>query len=137
MFLIIAIGFYSAVASGYLISLFIQPAHERWVSQFEELPIASGGTVFLGDSITEGGSWHELSPESSVRNRGIGGVTTSGILARIDQIRHGQPGQIFLMIGTNDLGFGVSQADIVGNVRRIVDEIHDVSPHTEFYMQSV
>ena len=99
MFLIIAIGFYSAVASGYLISLFIQPAHERWVSQFEELPIASGDTVFLGDSITEGGSWHELFPESSVRNRGIGGVTTSGILARIDQIRHGKPGQIFLMIG--------------------------------------
>ena len=48
------------VATGGPMSLFlgsfIQPSHQRWVSQFEELPIQAGDIVFLGDSITEGGS---------------------------------------------------------------------------------
>ena len=87
-----AIWLVSGAASGYFISFFIQPAHERWVSQFEELAVTPGDTVFLGDSITEGGSWHELFPDSSVRNRGIGGDVTAGVLARIDQVRLGQPG---------------------------------------------
>jgi lysophospholipase L1-like esterase len=137
IFLAIAIALFAGAASGYVISIFIQPAHERWVSQFEELPIAPEDTVFLGDSITEGGSWHELFPDSQVRNRGIGGDVTAGVLERIEQVRQGQPGQVFLLIGTNDLAFGVTEAEIVANIRTIIDEIHAVSPQTEIYVQSV
>ena len=72
-----------------------------------------------------------------VRNRGIGGDVTAGVLARIEQVRHGQPAQVFLLIGTNDLSLGVTEADIVSNVREIVDEIHVGSPETEVYVQSV
>ena len=136
-FLAATIALFVAAASGYLIRLFIEPAHERWVSQFEELPIDPGDSVFLGDSITEGGSWHELFPESPVRNRGIGGDVTLGVLQRIDQVRRGRPGQVFLLIGTNDLAFGIPESEIVGNIQKIVSEIHAESEHTEVYVQSV
>ena len=46
-------------------------------------------------------------------------------------------GQVFLLIGTNDLAFGVAETDIVRNVRDIIDEIQAVSPQTEIYVQSV
>lgn len=137
VFLVIAIGGFYAVASGYFINLFIQPAHERRVSQFEVLPVLPGDTVFLGDSITEGGSWHELFPRSRVRNRGIGGDVTIGVLARVNQISRGAPSQVFLLIGTNDLAFGVAEADIVANVRSIIEEILEESPGTEIFVQSV
>ncbi len=122
---------------GFLLNAFIQPAHLRWVSQFEVLGVLPGDTVFLGNSITEGGSWHELFPETNVRNRGIGGDVTTGVLARIDQVRLGQPAQVFLLIGTNDLSIGISEADIVANIGRIVDEIHAASPQTNVFVQSV
>ena len=137
IFVVATIALFAAFASGYIIKQFIEPAHARWVSQFEALPVNPGDSVFLGDSITEGGSWHELFPEASVRNRGIGGDVTLGVLQRIDQVRQGQPGQVFLMIGTNDLAFGVPEDEIVGNTRKIIDEIHAVSEHTEIYVQSV
>jgi lysophospholipase L1-like esterase len=107
------------------------------VSQFEVLPVLPGDTVFLGDSITEGGSWHELFPESRVRNRGIGGDVTMGVLARVNQVSRGAPSQVFLLIGTNDLAFGIPEADIVANIRRIIDEILEESPRTEIFVQSV
>lgn len=137
LFLGCAAAVFLGATSGYFIKLFIEPAHERWVSQFEALPIASGDTVFLGDSITEYGAWHELFPESQVRNRGIGGDVTAGVLKRIDQVGLGQPGQVFLLIGTNDLAFGIDEDEIVGNVRKIVDALHAESPETDVYVQSV
>ena len=120
-----------------MIGLFALPTHERWVSQFEVIRVKPGDTVFLGDSITEGGSWHELFPESNVRNRGIGGDVTMGVIARLDQITDGQPAQIFLLIGTNDLFGGVSQTDIVANIIRIIEEVHDASPQTDVFVQSI
>lgn len=137
VFLLLLVGGFYAFASGYLIKLFIDPAHERWVSQFEVLPVTAGDTVFLGDSITEGGSWHELFPSINVRNRGIGGDVAQGVLARVKQVSQGMPGQVFLLIGTNDLGFGNAEPDVAADVRKIVDEIHKDSPETEVFVQSV
>ncbi|MEM8766265.1 MAG: GDSL-type esterase/lipase family protein [Pseudomonadota bacterium] len=135
--LVAAFGGYWALSSGYLIRLFIDPAHERWVSQFELLPVTGEHTVFVGDSITAGGAWHELFPDLQVVNRGIGGDVTTGVLARLPQIASGEPRQVFLLIGTNDLAFGVSEEEVVANVRRIVEEISAASPQTEIYVQSV
>jgi lysophospholipase L1-like esterase len=76
-------------------------------------------------------------PRSRVRNRGIGGDVTIGVLARVNQISRGAPSQVFLLIGTNDLAFGVAEADIVANVRSIIDEILEESPRTAIFVQSV
>jgi lysophospholipase L1-like esterase len=131
------IWFLSGGGVGLFVRYFIEPTHQRWLSQFEVLEVQPGDTVFLGDSITEGGSWHELFPESHVRNRGIGGDVTSGVLARLEQITKGRPAQVFLLIGTNDLAFGVPQDTIVRNVLEIIDEVHRASPQTEVFVQSV
>ena len=114
-----------------------EPLHARWVSQFELLPIQRADVVFLGDSITLGGAWHELLPEISVRNRGIGGDTTVGVLARLHQVVAGKPAAIFLLIGTNDLWMGVEVSTIVSNTQDIVSSIHANSPGTKVFVQSV
>jgi lysophospholipase L1-like esterase len=116
---------------------FIGPSHERWVSQFEDLPVQPGDIVFLGDSITEGGAWHELFPQVPVRNRGIGGDTTTGVLARLAQVTAGKPAQVFLLIGTNDLAMGTPVSEIAANIGKIVDQIMLASPDTAVFVQSV
>ena len=124
-------------ARGLILEYFIEPSHTRWVSQFEILPVQPGDIVFLGDSITAGGAWHELFPQSQVRNRGIGGDTTSGVLARLRQVTAGKPGQVFLLIGTNDLAVGTPIAEIADNIGKIVDQIRLASPDTIVFVQSV
>ncbi len=116
---------------------FIQPGHERWVSQFEIFPVKAGETVFLGDSITEFGAWDELFPNTNVRNRGIGGDVTMGVLARLAQVTRGKPEQVFLLIGTNDLAFGVKESQIIANIKEIVERIDIESPGTHVYVQSI
>jgi len=124
-------------ASELMQSIFVQPSYERLVSQFELLGVQPDDTVFLGDSLTEYGAWQELFPESNIRNRGIVGDTTTGLIARLDQAIEGQPAQVFLMIGTNDLFNGASQEEIVNNIVTIVDEIHETSPQTDIFVQSI
>ncbi len=133
----LVIWIWSGNALKYLMRFFIRPMYERWVSQFERFDVQPGDTVFLGDSITEGGSWHELFPHSNVRNRGIGGDVTAGVLTRLDRIITGQPAQLFLLIGTNDLSARVSQTEIVANIVEIVDRIRTESPPTEVFVQSI
>ena len=127
----------SGRASGLELIAAIELAHQRWVSQFEILEVGPGDTVFLGDSITEGGAWHELFPFSNVRNRGIGGDTTTGVMARLDQITRGRPKQVFLLIGANDLRLGTSPNVVVTNILAIVAQIHKASPQTQIFVQSV
>ena len=96
-----------------IVRAFLEGHHARQISAFEALPIAPDDVVFLGDSITEAGPWEELFPGIRVRNRGIGGDTTGGVLRRLEQVTSGGPAKVFLLIGTNDLGRGASEAEIV------------------------
>ncbi len=59
--------------------------------------------VMIGDSITEEGEWHEIFPETSILNRGIGSDTTYGVLKRLDSIINTQPDTAFIMLGINDI----------------------------------
>ena len=125
---------------GYLFvaqEVIVKPQYARAVTQFEQLPVQPGDTVFLGDSLTDFGAWHALFPESRTENRGIAGDDTAGVLARLDDVTAGKPGQVFLMIGTNDLTYGVDEAQIVANVEQIVATIRAESPETELFVQSL
>ena len=44
---------------------------------------------------------------------------------------------MFLLIGTNDLSAGISLAEIVRNVRALLDEIERRAPGTPVFVQSV
>jgi len=104
---------------------------------FESLPVIRGAIVFLGNSITERGMWHELLPGKKIMNRGIGGDNSFGVLARLQAIIDAKPSSIFLMIGINDLGRGLPVDVISSNYRRIIARVRAGSPKTKLFLQSV
>jgi lysophospholipase L1-like esterase len=120
-----------------LMRSFLQKHQARLVSAFEAFALVPDDIVFLGDSITEGGPWEELFPDLRVRNRGIGGDTSEGVLSRLEQITRATPAKVFLLIGTNDLFRGDSEDEIVANITEILDRLKQASPDTEVYLQSV
>ena len=109
----------------------------RKLRSFRELPVQTGDVVFLGDSLTSQGRWGEWFPGVPVRNRGISGDTTADVLARLGEVVRTAPAQIFLMVGTNDLGLGVRQEVVLENVAAIVTEIRRATPQTEIYLQTL
>jgi len=104
---------------------------------FETLPKSKKDIIFLGNSITDNCEWAELFGNPHIKNRGIGGDDTDGILERLNDITSGQPSKIFLMIGTNDLAYGKTVDYIVANYRKIITQIRQESPRTKIYIQSV
>ncbi len=106
-------------------------------SLLEKLPVDSTDIIFLGNSITNGGEWNELFPGLHVKNRGISGDRTYGVLERLRTILPGKPQKIFLMIGVNDLEHGASVDSVVAGIIRIVEQIKTESPSTTVYIQSL
>lgn len=90
--------------------------------------VESGGTVFFGDSITEYFDIDQYMSEiDNKHNCGIGGITSDILLHFIDEgVLKYQPNQVFLMIGTNDIGNTImaSPRDIALNVKEMVEIIH-------------
>jgi predicted alpha-1,2-mannosidase len=105
--------------------------------QFESLPNTPGEIIFLGNSITDQAEWHEMFGSLNVKNRGIGGDDTDGILDRLQEVTESMPAKIFIMIGTNDLAYGKSIDHVVINYRKILDTIAARTPETEIYIQSI
>jgi lysophospholipase L1-like esterase len=102
---------------------------------FDRLPIGPADIVFIGDSLVEGGPWHELLADARCKNRGIGGDTTQGVLDRIDALVAPQPAQVFLMVGVNDLLQGVPVETVIERYRLIVERVVARSPHTRLVIQ--
>lgn len=105
---------------------------------FETLPDTSGEIIFLGNSITDGAEWSELfGGDPRIKNRGIGGDDTDGVLERLDEVTSSKPAKVFIMIGTNDLAYGKSVDHVADNHKKIIAAIREASPSTRIYMQSV
>lgn len=97
-----------------------------------------GGTVFLGDSITDFFRINEYFHGVYVINRGISGDTTDGVLFRLpESVYQLKPSKVFLMIGTNDLGENKPEQDIVHNIGQIISAIQTNCPETKIYLESV
>lgn len=104
---------------------------------FESLPTSPEDIVMLGNSITDGGEWAEILDNVHVKNRGISGDTTDGVLQRLGSITDGRPAKLFLMIGINDFAQGISGDSIARNIEQIICRIKAESPETEVYVQSI
>lgn len=104
---------------------------------FEKMTDKSGGIIFIGDSITDGGEWCTLFGNPSILNFGISGDISEGVLARINSVTQHKPKKLFLMIGINDLASGISPDSISKNIVRIIDNVQQNSPKTKIYVQSV
>ncbi|MBQ7941419.1 MAG: hypothetical protein IJ328_03300 [Muribaculaceae bacterium] len=106
-------------------------------SLFAELPITSNDIVFFGNSLTNGGRWHEMFNNPNIKNRGIVGDIVQGLYDRADMILKGQPKKIFLLIGTNDISHHVGADSIAKALDKLITLIKKDCPNTQLYMQSL
>ena len=117
-------------------TLFSTYYHQR-VSLFRALPQTKEDIIFLGNSITDGGEWSEQFADLRIKNRGISGDITIGVLNRLDEIYTRQPKKVFLLIGTNDLARNIPPDSVAGNIFRIAALVKKHSPKTTLYVQSI
>lgn len=106
-------------------------------SIYESLPDEENEIIFLGDSIIDDGPWSELFKDLKIKNRGLPGDRTDGVLKRLPEVLSSSPKKIFLMIGYNDLSKGVKIETILLNYEKILQTVKTHSPGTQIYMQSV
>lgn len=111
------------LAFGAAAPLHDEAGYSRRLGVLASLPARAGCVVMLGDSLTEGCEWGELLGRPDVVNRGIGGDTSAGVLRRLDAVTALQPSAVCLMIGINDLGSRVPAAEVVANVRAILERL--------------
>ena len=111
--------------------------YEQKRSLYEALPNTRGEVIFLGNSITDTAEWSELFGDQHVKNRGISGDITFGVLARLGEVTASQPTKVFLLIGINDLSRNIPEDLIFRNYQRIVQRIRAESPRTKVYLQSL
>jgi lysophospholipase L1-like esterase len=111
--------------------------YNKRLAEFKKETVEKGKIIFLGNSITEGGQWHQLTDNKTRINRGIGGDVTFGILNRLDEVISREPVKIFILIGINDISKDFPDAVIANNLKRIVQTIKAKLPTTNVYLQSV
>jgi lysophospholipase L1-like esterase len=123
------------------------PYHTDWtkinyikrIAEFKANPLQNGDIVFIGNSITEqGGNWGQRFNNPTVKNRGIAGDVTAGVINRLAEIYYYKPKKVFLKIGINDIFQDeLTPEYIANNIKLIVDKIHQESPDTKIYVQTI
>lgn len=117
-------------------SLFSTYYHQRW-SLFQLLPQTKGDIIFLGNSITDGGEWSEMFGDLKIKNRGISGDNSTGVLKRLAEITKRKPAKVFLMIGINDLARGFGTDSVVKNILWSIDWMRQECPSVQLFVQSI
>lgn len=125
----------------------VMPYHTEWtknhyiqrIAEFKANQLKTGDIVFIGNSITElGGNWSVRFSNSKVKNRGIAGDVTDGVVNRLAEIYYYKPKKVFLKIGINDLFRAELTSEYVANnIKSIVDKIHLESPETKIYVHTI
>jgi len=111
--------------------------YQQRVTHFRSLPKTKGDCIFLGNSITDGAEWDELFADCQIKNRGISGDITAGVIHRLDEVTGRKPAKIFLLIGTNDLSRNIKPDSVLSNVMLIADYVHQQTPATQLFIQSL
>jgi len=130
-----------------------QKYYPKRIQEFKKEPLEFGEIVFIGNSITEGGhDWSARFGLAHIRNRGIAGDVTDGVLKRLDEIIYFKPKAVFILIGINDLFNFHHKEDnpalkydkivsspeyIAKNILKIAKTIHRKSPTTKIYVRTL
>ena len=130
-----------------------QKYYPKRIQEFKQDPLNFGEIVFIGNSITEGGrDWSEKFGIAHIRNRGIAGDVTDGVLKRLNEITYFKPKAVFILIGINDLFNRHHEEDnpalkydkvvpssryIGKNILKIAKIIHRRSPDTKIYVRTL
>ncbi|MBT3980022.1 MAG: hypothetical protein HOE90_01640 [Bacteriovoracaceae bacterium] len=97
---------------------------------------SEGAVVFLGDSLTKAtisGSF--ISPlkkngeysNKDILNFGVNGLTTAGLLKKIETIELKKDDQIFILIGTNDIDQNMDIDLAVLNVEKVIQNLRQLT----------
>lgn len=130
-----------------------QKYYGKRIQEFKNEPLEFGEIVFIGNSITEGGlDWSGKFGIEHIRNRGIAGDVTDGVMKRLNEITYFKPKAVFILIGINDL-FSlhheednpalkydkvVQSLEYIGkNILKIAKIIHRKSPVTKIYVRTL
>ncbi len=111
---------------------------ERFISELDHAE--PGGTVFLGDSITEGFPVNKVFEGKNFYNRGIGGDRVQGLRERLDICVDAlQPAKIYIMIGTNDAIYPLHESidDWAKDYQNLVHEIKFYAPQADIALFSI
>lgn len=100
-----------------------------------------GQIVFVGSSLMEifpiEKMQQGLGLDKVIYNRGIRATTTAELLTAMDVcIFDLAPIKIFINIGTNDVGFGVPEADFLANYDEILRRIKEKLPETQVFVMA-
>jgi lysophospholipase L1-like esterase len=96
---------------------------------FDHLLTQADDILFIGDSLVEHCEWADLLGDANVRNRGIAGDDTLGVLHRVESsLRREPPRKILLMVGINDLFRHIPQKHILANYATIIKRIQILAP---------
>jgi lysophospholipase L1-like esterase/ketosteroid isomerase-like protein len=116
---------------------FIPDHYRKRLAAFRSEHPRQGGTVFLGNSITEYGDWRRILNDTGVVNRGIAGDNTFGMLDRLQEVIERHPSKLYIEAGANDIAQDVPVGMIVGNIFSIVQYIKVGNPGTRVFVVSV
>ncbi len=97
--------------------------YRDYLEREEKDPTDTAAIIFLGNSITYGGQWKELLQRTSVRNHGVQGDNTRGILNRLKYVISKKPVLCFIMAGINDIYDGVPVEKVFANYQQIIDSL--------------
>lgn len=93
--------------------------------------------VFAGNSLTAFFPFSELFPGKTIKNFGVPGEITDGLIARTDSFVKNKPEKIFIEIGINNLHQGDSVDHVLNDCRELIRQIKSKSPESEIYVQSL
>jgi lysophospholipase L1-like esterase len=113
--------------------------YPKRIEDFKKIPLQLHDIVFIGNSITEqGGDWANRLNNKAVKNRGIAGDVTDGVLARLGEVTYVKPAAVFIEIGINDLFNPSLNAErTANNIIMITNRIKKQSPLTMIYVQTI
>ncbi len=105
--------------------------------QIDAQPVLKGGVLLAGDSITEGWLGYDIDLGATVSNHGVSWDTVTGLKLRLPQILAHSSDKIFILIGTNDIGYDRDPQIMVDELSEIISAINNESPKTKIYIQSL
>lgn len=118
---------------------FTRKNYPRKIKAFKSDPLQLHDIVFLGNSITQqGGNWGKRLNNDAIKNRGIAGDVTDGVLQRLGEINFVKPAAVFIEIGINDLfNSKISPERTSAHILKIAQDIKSENPETIVVVQTI
>lgn len=117
--------------------------YEQWTRLLDNEAAAAAArnaphqTILLGDSLTLWFPQDLLPGRKTWLNQAISGEKSAGVRQRLYILDQTDPEAVFIMIGINDMIWGRSDADLLENVRAIVQYLRSTQPQAKIVVQSI